>query len=154
MFTPHPNLSDKVNGGIIQSEIEGGVFLHDLPPSTVLEIQTMHHCYRAVLLGGSDAMISGHPEFCPEPVLVAIAGSTWGGSMLKLQFVGRGMHLEFHHPEYPTPIVTSAIQDIRDYQQPPAVQVETWPTNTGIAQFRCPFGHFGNQQQLSSRTEP
>jgi len=133
MFTPHPNLSDKVNGGIIQSEIEGGVFLHDLPPSTVLEIQTMHHCYRAVLLGGSDAMISGHPEFCPEPVLVAIAGSTWGGSMLKLQFVGRGMHLEFHHPEYPTPIVTSAIQDIRDYQQPPAVQVETWPTHTGIA---------------------
>jgi len=133
MFTPHPNLSDKVNGGIIQSEIEGGVFLHDLPPSTVLEIQTMHHCYRAVLLGGSDAMISGHPEFCPEPVLVAIAGSTWGGSMLKLQFVGRGMHLEFHHPEYPTPIVTSAIQDIRDYQQPPAVQVETWPTNTGVA---------------------
>jgi hypothetical protein len=133
MFTPHPNLSDKVNGGIIQSEIEGGVFLHDLPPSTVLEIQTMHHCYRAVLLGGNDAMISGHPEFCPEPVLVAIAGSTWGGSMLKLQFVGRGMHLEFHHPEYPTPIITSAIQDIRDYQQPPAVQVETWRTNTGIA---------------------
>jgi hypothetical protein len=133
MFTPHPNLSDKVNGGIIQSEIEGGVFLHDLPPSTVLEIQTMHHCYRAVLLGGSDALISGHPEFCPEPVLVAIAGSTWGGSMLKLQFVGRGMHLEFHHPEYPTPIVTSAIQDIRDYQSPPAVQVENWPTNTGIA---------------------
>jgi hypothetical protein len=133
MFTPHPNLSDKVNGGIIQSEIEGGVFLHDLPPSTVLEIQTMHHCYRAVLLGGSDALISGHPEFCPEPVLVAIAGSTWGGSMLKLQFVGRGMHLEFHHPEYPTPIITSAIQDIRDYQSPPAVQVETWPTNTGIA---------------------
>jgi hypothetical protein len=133
MFTPHPNLSDKVNGGIIQSEIEGGVFLHDLPPSTVLEIQTMHHCYRAVLLGGSEALISGHPEFCPEPVLVAIAGSTWGGSMLKLQFVGRGMHLEFHHPEYPTPIITSAIQDIRDYQSPPAVQVETWPTNTGIA---------------------
>jgi hypothetical protein len=133
MFTPHPNLSDKVNGGIIQSEIEGGVFLHDLPPSTVLEIQTMHHCYRAVLLGGSDVLISGHPEFCPEPVLVAIAGSTWGGSMLKLQFVGRGMHLEFHHPEYPTPIITSAIQDIRDYQSPPAVQVESWPTNTGIA---------------------
>src|ERR1700674_6141263 len=114
MFTPPPNLSDKVNGGIIQSEIEGGVFLHDLPPSTVLEIQTMHHCYRAVLLGGSDAMISGHPEFCPEPVLVAIAGSTWGGSMLKLRYIGRGMHLEFCHPEYRTPIVTSRIQEVRE----------------------------------------
>jgi hypothetical protein len=80
----------------------------------VLEIQTMHHRYKAVLLGGSDALISGHPEFCPDPVQVAIAGSTWGGSMLKLQYVGRGMHLEFRHPAYDNPIVTSAIQEIRD----------------------------------------
>jgi hypothetical protein len=114
MFSPHPNLADEVNRGIVQSEIEGGVFLSDLPPSTVLEIQTMHHRYTAVLLGGSEALISGHPEFCPEPVQVAIAGSTWGGSMLKLQYVGRGMHLEFRHPQYPTPIVTSPIQEIRD----------------------------------------
>jgi hypothetical protein len=122
MFTPHPNLADDVNHAIIQSEIEGGVFLHDLPPSTVLHIQTMHHCYTAVLLGGSDALISGHPEFCPDPVQVAIAGSTWGGSMLKLQYVGRGMHLEFRHPEYDTPIVTSPIQEIRDSQPISAVR--------------------------------
>jgi hypothetical protein len=114
MFNPHPNLADNVNGGIVRSEIEGGVFLNDLPPSTILQIQTMHHCYTAVLLGGSEALISGHPEFCPKPVQVAIAGSTWGGSMLKLQYVGRGMHLEFRHPEYPTPIITSPIQEIRD----------------------------------------
>ena len=123
MFTPHPNLADTVNHAIIQSEIEGGVFLHDLPPSTVLEIQTLHHCYTAVLLGGSDALISGHPEFCPDPVQVAIAGSTWGGSMLKLQYVGRGMHLEFRHPEYSTPIVTSPIQEIRDSQPTPATML-------------------------------
>jgi hypothetical protein len=36
--------------------------------------------------------------------------------MLKLQYVGRGMHLEFRHPQYPTPIITSAIQEIRDGQ--------------------------------------
>jgi hypothetical protein len=115
MFSPHPNLADEVNSAIIQSELEGGVFLRDLPPATVLEIQTLHHRYIAVLLGGNDAMLSGHPEFCPEPVQVAIAGSTWGGSMLKLQYVGRGMHLEFRHPEYPTPIITSPIQEIRDH---------------------------------------
>jgi hypothetical protein len=42
--------------------------------------------------------------------------------MLKLQYVGRGMHLEFRHPQYPTPIVTSPIQEIRDTVQrkPPA----------------------------------
>ena len=124
MFTPHPNLADEVNRGIIQSEVEGGVFLNDLPPSTVLHIQTMHHCYTAVLLGGSEALLSGHPEFCPEPVQVAISGSTWGGSMLKLQYVGRGMHLEFRHPLYPTPIITSAIQEIRDTVKLPPLELD------------------------------
>jgi hypothetical protein len=114
MFMPHPNLSDEVNGNIVESEIEGGVSLGDLPPSTVLEIQTQHHRYTAVFLGESQALISGHPEYCPEPVLVAIAGSTWGGSMLKLRYIGRGMHLEFCHPEYRTPIVTSRIQNVRE----------------------------------------
>jgi hypothetical protein len=112
LFRPHSNLSDEANRKIVQSEIEGGVFLKDLAPATVLQIQTQHHCYTVVLLGDSNALISGHPQYCPRPVLVAIAGSTWGGSMLKRRFVGRGMHLEFCHPEYSTPIVTSPIQEI------------------------------------------
>jgi hypothetical protein len=105
-----------VNHNIVQSEIEGGVFLSDLPPATVLEIQTQHHCYMVVLLSDNNALISGHPRFCPEPVRVAIAGSTWGGSMLKRRFVGRGMCLEFCHPGYRTPIVTSTVQQIREAQ--------------------------------------
>src|SRR5258708_13656520 len=75
MFTPHANLANEVNHAIIQSEVEGGVFLHDLPPSTVLHIQTMHHCYPAVLLGGRDPLLSGHPEFSPHPVHRATPGS-------------------------------------------------------------------------------
>jgi hypothetical protein len=114
LFTPHPNLSDDVNRHIVQSEIEGGVFLRDLPSATVLQIQTRNHCYTAVLLDDNCALISGHPEFCPEPVPVVIAGSTWGGCMLKKHYVGRGMHLEFLHPQYDAPIVTSAIQEIRE----------------------------------------
>ena len=114
MFTPHPNLSDDVNSNIIESEIEGGVSLGDLSPSTVLEIDTQNHRYTAVFLGESQALISGHPEYCPEPVLVGISGSTWGGSMLKLRYIGRGMHLEFSHPEYHSPIVTSRIQAVRE----------------------------------------
>jgi hypothetical protein len=114
LFAPHPNLSDDVNGNVIRSEIEGGVFLDQLQPHSVLQIQTQHRCYTAVILGGSQALISGHPEYCPEPTLVAIAGSTWGGSMLKLRFVGRGMRLEFCHPKYSRPIVTSCVQEIRE----------------------------------------
>src|ERR1700722_520860 len=98
MFAPHPNLSDDVNRGIVQSEIEGGVFLEGLPPDTVLQIRTQHHSYRAQLLGEGSALISGHPQYCPQPVQVVIAGSTWGGSMLKLRYTARGMPLSFTIP--------------------------------------------------------
>ena len=114
MFMPHPNLGDDVNGNIAQSEIEGGVFLECLPPDTVLQIRTRNHSYTAQLLGEGAALLSGHPEYCPQPVQVTIAGSTWGGSMLKVRFIGRGMHLEFHHPAYSAPIVTSPIQEIHE----------------------------------------
>jgi hypothetical protein len=113
-FVPHPNLSDRVNHNIVQSEIEGGVYLHDLLPGAVLAIQTQNRSYTLVNLGDESALISGHPEFCPEPVEVQVQGSTWGGSMLKTKFVGRGMHLEFIHPIYRT-VVTSEIVDIRQH---------------------------------------
>ena len=108
------HLGDQEVSRMVQSEIEGGVFLPNLPQQTVLEIQTRHRCYTAVLLGEGTALLSGHPEYCPRPVLVAITGSTWGGSMLKVDFVGRGMCLEFQHPEYEMPIVTSEIEDVRE----------------------------------------
>jgi hypothetical protein len=44
--------------------------------------------------------------------------------MLKLQYVGRGMHLEFRHPRYPAPIVTSPIQEIRDNAPLPALELD------------------------------
>lgn len=116
LFRVHPNLSDEVNRNVVQSEIEGGVYLGNLPPSTVLEIQTQHHCYLVVLLDENEVLISGHPQYCPEPIRVAIAGSTWGGSMLKRRFVGRGMQMEFRHPQYATPIVTSRVREIREPQ--------------------------------------
>jgi len=102
----------------VQSEIEGGVFLHDLEPRTILFIQTQHHCYTAVFLGENQALLWGHPQFCPKPTSVSIVGSTWGGTMLKSRFVGRGMRLEFHHPEYSTPIVTSPIREIQERPSP------------------------------------
>lgn len=113
MFVPHQNLSDQINGNIIRSEIEGGVYLRDLPDQSTLEVATQNRRYILVVHNDGNALISGHPEFCPEPVLVRISGSNWGGSMLKAAFLGRGMHLEYRHPKFRGPIVTSPIVDIR-----------------------------------------
>ena len=108
-----PNFSDEINHNIIQSEIEGGVYLNDLPEGAKLEVRTENTAYQLVNCGGHQVMIAGHPEFCPEPVRVQVNGSSWGGSMLKVAFIGRGMHLEFHHPRFNT-VVTSRIVEIRD----------------------------------------
>jgi len=113
MFAPHQNLSDQINGNIIRSEIEGGVYLKDLPEESTLEVVTQNRWYTLVVRRDGLALISGHPEFCPEPVEVRISGSNWGGSMLKAAYLGRGMHLEYRHPSFRGPIVTSAIVDIR-----------------------------------------
>lgn len=109
---PHPNLCDQVNHNIIQSEVEGGVYLSDLPFGTQLVVETENRQYRLVNHGAGQAMISGHPDYCPDPVMVTIDGSNWGGSMLKMSFIGRGMRLEFRHPQYRT-IMTSRIVNIR-----------------------------------------
>ncbi len=110
-FRPHPNLSDAINDNIVRSEIEGGANLNSLTSGTTLEVKTRHRHYRIEYRGDGEALISGHPHFCPQPILVRIAGSTWGGSMLWVRFIGRGMHLEFAHPIYGR-VVTSAISDI------------------------------------------
>jgi hypothetical protein len=112
LFRQHPNLSDEINRNIIQSEIEGGVCLDTLGQGAVLKVETQNHRYTLVNLGEGKALISGHPVFCPAPVPVSIEGSTWGGSMLKVHFIGRGMHLEFRHPTYRR-VTTSRIRDIR-----------------------------------------
>lgn len=113
LFSPHPHLSDQINGNIIQSEIEGGVSLDHLPIGAVLEVATQNRFYRLEHLGSGRALISGHPVFCPEAVLVNVHGSTWGGSLIKIRFVGRGMRLEFHHPLHGL-ILTSRIQEVRE----------------------------------------
>lgn len=113
LFRPNRNLSDSINNNIVRSEVEGGVYLKDLPSESTLEIETQNRFYVLVHRGGGQFMISGHPKFCPSPTLVTVSGSNWGGSMLKKSYVGRGMHLEFLHPEYERPIVTSRIIEIR-----------------------------------------
>jgi hypothetical protein len=112
LYQPNPHLSDSVNRNIIQSEIEGGVYLRDLAPGSVLSIQTKNRAYRMVVLGNGAALLSGHPEFCPEPTEVQIHGSTWGGPMIMSKYLGRGMHLEFERSENQV-ITTSRIVDIR-----------------------------------------
>jgi hypothetical protein len=112
LYELSPHLDDAVNGKIVQAEIEGGVHLRDVQPGAVLEIETENHAYTIEYQGLGQALISGHPVFCPEPVLATIHGSTWGGSMIMTGYIGRGMRLEFGRSA-DLPIITSVIREVR-----------------------------------------
>ncbi len=113
---PNPSVSEEaVNPDIVHSELEGGVYLDDLPEGVVLEVETSHHRYTIVNRTHGEALISGHPTFCPEPIAVRIEGSIWGGCMLKAGFIGLGMRLTFQVPTHRT-ITTSPIMQIRAKQ--------------------------------------
>jgi len=112
-FRPHPNFDDAINRAICQSEIEGGVGLDELPIGAVLDVQTANNLYRIENRGDGEVVISGHPEICPEPVLVSFHGSTWGTPMLKVRFIGRDMRMEFFHPEKGV-VSTSRVRDISE----------------------------------------
>jgi hypothetical protein len=119
-WRPHPNLSDVINLRISLSEKAGGVYLRDLDKGRLLQIQTQHRNYFVTRLNNGETLIWGHPVYCPNPVAVRIAGSTWGGSLLKLGFVGQGMQLEFRHPDYSGPITTSRIRAVREIDCAPS----------------------------------
>lgn len=124
----HPNLSDAINSNISQSEIKGRVWVHDhpdfvndeikaqpvLPVESKLEIQTRNTLYTLEKRGSKEFYIQGHAKYCPVPTKCSIHGSTWGGSMLKCGFVGRGMQLEFSTDAHNYPITTTTIQEVRE----------------------------------------
>jgi hypothetical protein len=118
-FRPHPNFDDAINRAICQSEIEGGVSLDELPVGAVLNVQTSNNLYRIEHRGDGEVLISGHPEICPEPVLVSFHGSTWGTPMLKIRFIGRDMRMEFFHPERGI-VRTSRVREIQERNGPSA----------------------------------
>ena len=97
-------------------ETKEGVLLEDLPVGTVIEVQTKNRKYVIENEGNHQVWISGHPKYCPHPVLVTVLGSTWGGTTLKMHFIGPGMRLEYRHPTYGV-VATSHIKEVR--QIPP-----------------------------------
>ena len=111
-FKPHPNLSNEINHNIAQSEVDGGCDWSAFPEGKTLHMQTLNTHYTLQKRGGK-SFIRGHAKFCPDWTLCHINGSTWGGSMLKMNFIGRGMRLEFWTEPFGT-ITTSTIQEITE----------------------------------------
>jgi len=108
-----PNLPDSIDRKRIHLEVDDGIHLVDVLPGTVMVVETQNRVYTIVSQQNGEAWISGHPVFCPEPVLVNIHGSTGRSGLLWELYIGRGMHLEFGYPNCRA-IKTSRILDVRE----------------------------------------
>ncbi len=101
-FASHPNLSDEVNSNIIESEILGGADLNEWHDNNkMLHVITRNTHYR-IKKYGAKYLIQGNAKYCPLDRVCRINGSTWGGSMLKMDYIGIGMQMEFVPMEGPT----------------------------------------------------
>jgi hypothetical protein len=94
-----PDPASSIHGLLSPPEAaQEGIALDELAKGAVLEVETRHHVYHLENLGDGRVLISGHPEYCAEPVQAARICSTWGGDLPRMDFVGQGASLEFWHP--------------------------------------------------------
>ena len=47
----------------------------NLPPGSLIDVETQSRNYHIECMGGNSIRVSGHPEFCPNPVMASLQGS-------------------------------------------------------------------------------
>ena len=83
--------------------------LKNLGPRSSIDVETKSRHYKIECLGGNAIRISGHPEYCPEPVPAWLHGSIGRGGDLEFGVIGRGKRLVFLLDEPRRPITTSKV---------------------------------------------
>ena len=98
-LNPPASFHPALDAPLSRPELESGLELDTLPIGAVAEVETKHHTYRVEYRGHGKALVSGHPDYCPQPVLVDLCGSTLGGD-LKFRVIQPGMRMLFFHPVF------------------------------------------------------
>lgn len=112
-FKPSPYLSDEINSNIAESELAGGCWWDKMPEGSKVKVQTQNTLYELKREGGKD-YIKGNAKYCPDWSECIVQGSTWGSSMLKMGFIGRGMYLEVYLFDINNTILTTAIKEVEE----------------------------------------
>lgn len=102
------------------------VDVKSLIPGSLLDVETKSRHYHIECLGGNAIRISGHPEYCPEPVPAQLQGSIDKQGELELGLVGRGMKLMFYL-NGERPVTTSRVVSVH-LDQPKATPPTSSPS--------------------------
>ena len=100
-----------LNGFAEEATRANGVDLTTLQPITRLLVRTENSLYRVTIRDPQQrAVLVQGGTFFPESTNASLNGSSFGGSLLKIAWIGIGLHMEFVSDG--TRIVTSRVRSI------------------------------------------
>jgi hypothetical protein len=94
-----------------------GIRLRDVEPLTAIVVRTQNSCYRIVIGHDHTAIVRGGSFFC-EPTPARIDGSGFGGTLLKVGWIGIGLRVEIFANG--RRIITSPVREITVERTPSA----------------------------------
>lgn len=82
-----------MDGFVAASSASEGINLRDLEPLTTLHVRTCNSHYRIVISRQTSIYVEGG-RFFPEATDARLEGSSFGGSFLKMGWIGVGLCME------------------------------------------------------------
>ena len=83
-----------------------------LAQGSLIDVETKSRHYRIECLAGNSIRISGHPDYCPNPVAAQLQGSVDENGRLGSGVIGRGMRLVVLLKNENRPITTSKVLNV------------------------------------------
>jgi hypothetical protein len=97
-----------------------------LPNGSLINVETKSRHYLIECLGWNAIRISGHPEYCPDPVPAHLQGSLNKEGDFEFGLIGRGKRLMFLMNDR-RPVTTSRVLHVR-VDQPKVVHPKSSPS--------------------------
>lgn len=85
-----------------------GIDLRKIPQGGRVMFETRNSVYKAERQEDRVWLLTGGTRWT-TPTKVYLCGSTWGGSVLKPDWIGEGMHVEFYDIERQKTVTTSSV---------------------------------------------
>src|SRR5712692_680529 len=95
------------------TEFPTGVYLSNLDTGSAVDLETKSRHYRIEYLEADRVRISGHPRWCPTPVLARLHCSRSGLGGFEEGYIGCGMRLLFERLDDRILLTISEITDIQ-----------------------------------------
>lgn len=102
-------LDDRIINKIKEQEELQGIDVSKLPLGCQIVVRTNNNIYK-IKTGEDKVWVQGGKYF-PEKTECIFNGSTFGGSMLKLNWIGHGMYMEFNFDN--KLITTSSVREAK-----------------------------------------